>query len=40
MKSLLAMEAYYDEYGCLLKAKNISHLYVASKELIKGIVPS
>lgn len=38
VKSLLATEAYYNEFQSLIESKNIPYLYVASKSLMQTIV--
>jgi TrmH family RNA methyltransferase len=38
VKSILATKEYYDTYGYLIKEKNISNLFIASKTLIEKIV--
>jgi len=38
VRSILATQAYYDEFESLLSAKDIPHLYVAEKRLIESIV--
>jgi len=38
IKSIFATQAYYDEFEELIRAKNISKLYVATKELMQTIV--
>jgi tRNA G18 (ribose-2'-O)-methylase SpoU len=38
VKSILATKEYYDEFSNLVKSKNISKLFVASKEQMKNIV--
>ena len=38
VKSILATQEYYDEFGDLLKSKDIASLYVTSKEQMQNIV--
>jgi len=38
VKSILATQEYYDKYGNLLKDKNVSKLFIATKELMEEIV--
>jgi len=38
VRSLLATQAYYDEFKDLIESRNIPYLYVASKALIQSIV--
>ena len=36
--SILATQAYYDEFKELIEARNIPHFYLATKEMMQGIV--
>ena len=38
VKSILATQEYYDRYGHLLKEKNITNLFIATKTLMEEIV--
>jgi len=38
IKSILATQAYYDEFHALIESKNIPQLYVADKALMQSIV--
>ena len=38
VRSILATQEYYDEFGSLLAGKEIPHLYVAQKKLMESIV--